>query len=174
MPVNKGPNCVGEEMGRFKKGEMHSGKGGKIVTDPKQARAIALSACGESKYSEQLQSIGFPADVSDEVTAMFAESFLKKATSSASSASFEEMDWQKSFETGKGPGPENPENYHTGTPKKPGRGQLPISKTGVKGDLGKQKVNNDAEMLSPVAYPKGPGNPQGGSSKEVYGMRALG
>lgn len=174
MPVHKGPGCVGEELGRFKKGEMHSGKGGKVVTDPKQARAIALSACGQSKYSEQLQSMGFPADVSDEVTAMFAESFLKKATSSASSASFEEPDWEKNFETGKGPGPENPENYKTGTPKKPGRGQLPISKTGVKGDLGKQKVNNDSEMLSPVAYPKGPGNPQGGSSKSINGMQMLG
>ncbi len=40
--------------------------------------------------------------------------------------------------------------------------------------MGKQKVNNDAEMLSPVAYPKGPGNSQGGSSKDVTGMRQLG
>lgn len=144
-------------MELFSKGQLHSGKGGKVVTNPKQAKAIALSACGESKYSEVLQSMGFPASVSDEVTAMFAE-----------------IDWQKNFETGKGPGPENPGNYHTGIVYKPGRGQLPISKTGVKGDLGKRKVNNDAEMLSPVAYPKGPGNPQGGSSKDVQGMRQLG
>lgn len=174
MPVKKGEGCVGEELRRFKKGEMHSGKGGKVVTDPRQAKAIALSACGESRYSEQLQSMGFPASTADEVVAMFAEGFLKKAKSSVSSASFEEPDWGKQFETGKGPGPENKQNYETGTPKKPGRGQLPISKTGAKGDLGKRKVNNDAEMLSPVAYPKGPGNPQGGSSKEVSGMRMLG
>jgi hypothetical protein len=174
MPVRKGPDCVGDEMSRFHRGELHSGKGGKVVTNPKQARAIALSACGESKYSEILQSIGFPADVADEVTTMFAESLVKSSKHSASSSSFEEPDWKKQFETGKGPGPENPDNYHTGLSKKPGRGQLPISKTGVKGDLGKQKVNNDAEMLSGPALPKGPGNPQSGSSKEVFGMRALG
>lgn len=154
MPVRKGPNCVGEEMSRFRRGELHSGKGGKVVTDPKQAQAIALSACGESKYSEQLQSMGFPAEVSDEVTAMFAE-----------------IDWAKQFRTGKGPGPEERDNYDTGTPNKPGRGQLKIGKG--PGDGWKQK-DNESEMLSPVAYPKGPGNPQGGSSKEVFGMRALG
>lgn len=154
MPVRKGPDCVGDEMARFRRGELHSGKGGKVVTDPKQARAIALSACGESKYSEQLQSIGFPADVAKEVTAMFAE-----------------IDWAKQFRTGKGPGPEDSKNYHTGTTNKPGRGQLKIGKG--PGDGWKQK-DIEPEMLSPVAYPKGPGNPQGGSSKEVYGMRALG
>ena len=99
--------------------------------------------------------MGFPAEVSDEVTAMFAE-----------------IDWAKQFRTGKGPGPENPDNYHTGMTNKKGRGQLRIGKG--PGDMGKLKVNSDSEMLSPVAYPKGPGNPQGGSSKEVYGMRALG
>jgi hypothetical protein len=29
-------------------------------------------------------------------------------------------------------------------------------------------------MLSGPALPKGPGNPQGGSSKEVFGLRMLG
>lgn len=155
MPVRKGPDCVGDEMSRFRRGELHSGKGGKVVTDPKQAKAIALSACGESKYSEQLQSMGFPAGVAEEVTAMFAE-----------------IDWAKQFRTGKGPGPENPDNYHTGMTTKKGRGQLKIGKG--PGDMGKLKVNSDAEMLSPVAYPKGPGNPQGGSSKSINGMQMLG
>lgn len=154
MPVRKGSDCVGEELSRFKKGELHSGKSGKVVTDPKQAKAIALSACGESKYSEQLQSMGFPASVSDEVTAMFAE-----------------IDWAKQFRTGKGPGPENPDNYRTGIPNKPGRGQLKIGKG--PGDGWKQK-DVEPEMLSGPALPKGPGNPQGGSSKEVFGMRMLG
>jgi len=36
------------------------------------------------------------------------------------------------------------------------------------------KQNDDAEMLSGPALPKGPGNPQGGSSKEVFGLRMLG
>jgi hypothetical protein len=155
MPVRKGPDCVGDEMARFGRGELHSGKGGKVVTDPKQAKAISLSACGQSKYSEVLQGMGFPADVSDEVTAMFAE-----------------IDWAKQFRTGKGPGPENPENYQTGMTTKKGRGQLRIGKG--PGDMGKLKVNSDSEMLSPVSYPRGPGNPQSGSSKEVFGMRALG
>lgn len=172
MPVSKGPDCVGNELSRFRRGELHSGRGGKVVTDPKQAKAIALSACGQSKYSEVLQSMGFPASVADEVTEMFAESFLNKAKSSVSSSSFEEPNWQKNFETGKGPGPENPENLHTGMTKKKGRGQLKIGQG--PGNMGKLKVNSDSEMLSPVAYPKGPGNPQGGSSKDVQGMRQLG
>lgn len=154
MPVRKGPNCVGEELGRFKKGEMHSGKDGKVVTDLKQAKAIALSACGQSKYAETLQSMGYPVEVAEEITAMFSE-----------------IDWAKNFETGKGPGPQNPENYHTGVTHKKGRGQLKIGKG--PGDGWKQK-DNESGMLSGPALPKGPGNPQGGSSKEVFGMRALG
>ena len=154
MPVRKGPDCVGDEMSRFRRGELHSGKSGKVVTDPKQAKAIALSACGESRYSEHLQSMGFPASVSDEVTAMFAE-----------------IDWAKQFRTGKGPGPEKRDNYDTGTTNKPGRGQLKIGKG--PGDGWKQK-DVEPEMLSGPALPKGPGNPQGGSSKEVFGMRMLG
>ena len=102
---------------------------------------------------------------------MFAESLVKSSKHSSSSASFEELDWKRQFQDGEGPGPENPENYHTGTPKKPGRGQLKIGKG--PGDGWKQK-DNESEMLSPVAYPKGPGNPQAGRSKEVFGMRALG
>jgi hypothetical protein len=100
--------------------------------------------------------------------------FSAEALTSVEQLLYGEVDWQKQFEDGKGPGPENPDNYHTGMTKKKGRGQLQISDTGAKGDLGKRKVNNDAEMLSPVSYPKGPGNPQAGSSKEVFGMRALG
>ena len=174
MPVHKGSDCVGEELHRFKKGEMHSGKGGKVVTNRQQAKAIALSACGQSKYSEALQSMGYSPEVANEVIALFAESFLSSSKKSASSASFEEIDWKKNFETGKGPGPENPGNYRTGKDNHKGRGQLLISKTGVKGDLGKQKVNSDSSTIVGAALEKGPGNPQSGSSKEVFGMRALG
>lgn len=87
---------------------------------------------------------------------------------------FGEVDWQKQFKTGMGPGPEKKSNYDTGTPKSVSLGQGRISKTGVKGDNGKRKVNTESEMLSGVALEKGPGNPMGGSSKEVYGLRALG
>ena len=100
--------------------------------------------------------------------------FSTEALASVEQLLYGEIDWKNQFKTGKGPGPENPENYHTGLSKKKGRGQLLISPTGVKGDLGKLKVNNDSEMLSGPALPKGPANPQGGSSKEVFGMRALG
>ena len=155
MPVQKGPGCVGRELELFRKRQLHSGPNGKVVTDPKQAKAVALSVCGESKYSEVLQSLGFSADTSEEVVALFAE-----------------VDWEKNFETGVG-GPQNPENYKTG--EKYAKGSLgSIAKTGVKGNNGKRRVNSDAEGLSPVAYPRGPGNPQGGSSKDVKGMSQLG
>lgn len=49
MPVSKGKKGVKEEMERFEKGELHSGKNGKIVTNKKQAVAIALSEAGLSK-----------------------------------------------------------------------------------------------------------------------------
>jgi hypothetical protein len=100
--------------------------------------------------------------------------FSSEALASVEQLLYGETDWGKQFEDGKGPGPRNPGNYDTGLSKKKGRGQLLISKTGVKGDLGKLKVNSDSEMLSGPALPRGPGNPQGGSSKEVFGMRALG
>jgi hypothetical protein len=85
MPVHKGKDCVGEEMSRFKKGELHSGKGGKVVTDPRQAKAISLSACGQSKYAEILQSMGYSEKTAKEITAMFAESFVKTSKRSSSS-----------------------------------------------------------------------------------------
>ena len=105
---------------------------------------------------------------------MFAESFLKKAKSSVSSSSFQELDWQKQFETGKAPAKEKPGNYHTGEVYTQSPADARIAKTGVKGDNGKRKVNDEASMIAGPALPKGPGNPQAGSSKEVYGMRALG
>jgi hypothetical protein len=157
MPVQKGPGCVGREMELFSKGQLHSGKSGKVVTNPEQAKAIALSVCGQSKYSEVLQSIGFSADVSDSVVEIFAE-----------------IDWAKQFRTGKGPGPERQDNYKTGKAEGVSPTKAQIGKVGPRGDMGRQKENTETEMMSPVAYPKGPGNPQGGSSKEVFGLRMLG
>lgn len=154
MPVSKGPNCVGEELRRFKQGELHSGKSGKIVTDPAQAKAIALSVCGKSKYVETLQSLGYTEETSQTVVDLFAE-----------------IDWQKQFETGKGPGPKNKLNYEKdewfGKP-------APSAVPGKKWQKDNPKQNDDSEMLSGVSLPRGPGNPQGGSSKEVQGMRMLG
>jgi hypothetical protein len=171
MPVKRGPDCVGDEMKRFRSGQLHSGKGGKVVTDSKQAKAIALSACGESRYAEVLSSLGFSEETASLVVEMFAESFLKKAKSSVSSSSFEEMDWQRQFETGKSPAKGNPENYHTGVTTKKGRGQLKIGKG--PGDGWKQK-DNESEMLSPVSYPKQKANWDQPPSRQLNGLQMLG
>lgn len=155
MPVQKGPDCVGNEMRQFKAGQLHSGEDGPVVKDKKHALAIALSVCGKSKYAETLQSMGYSEEVANEIVALFAE-----------------VDWQKQFETGKA-GPQKPENYTTG--QKYSKGLLgSMAKTGVKADGGKLKVNSDSEMMSGTSLPKGPANPQGGSSKDVQGMRQLG
>jgi hypothetical protein len=83
-----------------------------------------------------------------------------------------EIDWQKQFETGKGPGPEKKGNLDTGVVNDiKGIASIKIGKG--KGDMGKKK-NDESSAISGPALPKGPGNPQAGSSKEVYGMRALG
>lgn len=50
MPVMKGPKGVAQEMRKFKTGTLHSGSPtGRVVTNPKQAIAIALSEAGMSK-----------------------------------------------------------------------------------------------------------------------------
>jgi hypothetical protein len=154
MPVHKGKDCVGEEMNRWKAGDLHSGKNGPVVKSRKQALAIAISECN---HSERLQSIGYSEETSDVVAAML---------------DFADMDWKKQFDSGKGPGPEKSDNYHTGLKNLQGRGKLQISKTGVKGQ--NRTKQEEPEMLSGPALEKGPGNPQGGSSKEVFGLRALG
>ena len=47
--MTKAQKKVGKVMGEFKEGTLHSGKGGKVVKNPKQAIAIALSEAGLSK-----------------------------------------------------------------------------------------------------------------------------
>ena len=47
--VIKGPKKVEKVMREFKSGKLHSGKSGKIVKNPKQAVAIAMSEAGMSK-----------------------------------------------------------------------------------------------------------------------------
>jgi hypothetical protein len=49
MKMTKSQKKVKKVMGEFKEGTLHSGKGGKVVTNPKQAVAIALSEAGMSK-----------------------------------------------------------------------------------------------------------------------------
>ena len=168
MPVSKGKNCVKDEMHRWGQGDLHSGVGkkgskGKIVpkgkAGQKQALAIAINECN---HSERFQSMGYSEEVANQVTEMLYG---------------ESPDWKQQFKTGD-PGKNNPQNYkvdpwfvrndQSGRPldidSRPGK---------QKGNQGKQE-DNESGMISPVAFPKGPGNPQGGSSKEVSGLRMLG
>ena len=151
MPVNKGPNCVSDEMHRWKSGDLHSGENGPVVKGRKQALAIAISEC---KHSERLQSMGFSEEVSDKVAAMLDFSNAN-------------LDWGKQFDTGKGPGKDLNPDLGPADRKHP---KELVSKKSRKNN----PKQDEPEMLSPVAYPKGPGNPQGGSSKEVFGLRMLG
>lgn len=43
-------------MGEFKRGTLHSGKGGPVVKSRKQAVAIALSEAGKSKPKTKIKS----------------------------------------------------------------------------------------------------------------------
>ena len=43
MPMSKAQKKVGTVMSEFKKGKLHSGGTGKVVKNPKQAIAIAMS-----------------------------------------------------------------------------------------------------------------------------------
>jgi hypothetical protein len=43
MPMSKAEKKVGKVMGEYKAGKLHSGGTGKVVKNPKQAIAIAMS-----------------------------------------------------------------------------------------------------------------------------------
>jgi hypothetical protein len=43
MKMTKAAKKVGKVMGEYKAGKLHSGAGGKVVKNPKQAIAIAMS-----------------------------------------------------------------------------------------------------------------------------------
>jgi len=43
------PKKIGVVLGEYKSGSLHSGKGGPLVRNPKQALAIALSEAGMSR-----------------------------------------------------------------------------------------------------------------------------
>ena len=48
MKMSKSQKKIGKVMSEYKEGKLHSGKSGKIVKNPKQAIAIAMSEAGKS------------------------------------------------------------------------------------------------------------------------------
>jgi hypothetical protein len=48
MKMSKKQAKIGKVMGEFKEGTLHSGKGGKVVKNPKQAIAISLSVASKN------------------------------------------------------------------------------------------------------------------------------
>ena len=53
MKMSKKQAKIGKVMGEYKEGTLHSGKGGKVVKNPKQAIAIAISeATKKARYKK--------------------------------------------------------------------------------------------------------------------------
>lgn len=49
MKMTKAEKKIGKVMGEYGKGKLHSGAGGKVVKNPRQAIAIALRSAGVKK-----------------------------------------------------------------------------------------------------------------------------
>ena len=48
---------ISKVYSEFKEGTLHSGKGGKVVKNPKQAVAIALSVAGKAKTAKKPKKV---------------------------------------------------------------------------------------------------------------------
>jgi hypothetical protein len=48
MKMTKAQKKIGKVMGEYKEGTLHSGKSGKVVKNPRQAIAIAISEAAKS------------------------------------------------------------------------------------------------------------------------------
>jgi len=154
MPVNpRSKSCVGDEMRRFKSGELHSGTGGKVVQNKKQALAIALNACGKSKYAESLQSMGYSEETATAVAAML---------------DFAQIDWERQFETGKTSGGIKPSgNIHAPSPGIP---DMDIDSRPGRQKGGEGKKDEDSEMITAAVLPAQ--NPQTSpKTRQLTGLR---
>lgn len=153
MPVNpRSKSCVGDEMRRFKSGELHSGGSGKVVQNKKQALAIALSACGKSKYAENFQSMGYSEETAKTVADMLE---------------FAQIDWGRQFDTGKtGGGVTPPGNVKIKAQSIPG---MDIDSRPGK-QLGSQgKKKEDSEVITAAVMPAQ--NPQSSTkTKQLTGL----
>jgi len=119
-----------------------------------------MSVCGKADHIESLKSMGY----SEEISAQVAEMLYG-----------ESPNWKQQFKTGD-PGKNNQQNYEVDPwfKRNDNRPADIDSRPGKqKGDQGKQAVNDDSEMLSAPSLPRSPAQP-GPTSKEVFGLRALG
>ncbi len=55
MKYDKAAKKIEKVMGEYKSGKLHSGGSGKVVKNPKQAIAIALSSAGKSKPAKMMK-----------------------------------------------------------------------------------------------------------------------
>lgn len=55
MKMTKAEKKIGKVMSEYKSGKLHSGAGGKVVKNPRQAIAIALSEAGKSKPAKSMK-----------------------------------------------------------------------------------------------------------------------
>ena len=52
MKMSKKQAKIGKVMGEYKEGTLHSGKGGKVVKNPRQAIAIAISEASKKAVTK--------------------------------------------------------------------------------------------------------------------------
>ena len=75
---------VAKVMREFKKGELHSGKKGPVVKNPKQAIAIALSEAGQSKMKKASEGSMIEESKSEEKPGQVFKDLIKSKFSKSS------------------------------------------------------------------------------------------
>lgn len=153
MPVNpRSKSCVGDEMRRFKSGELHSGGDGKVIKNKKQALAVALSTCGKSKYAERLESMGYSEETARVVAHML---------------DFAQIDWKRQFDTGRTRNGVNPAgNIKAPSPSLPG---MDIDSRPGKQPGNQGKKEEETEVITAAVMPAQ--NPQSSTkTKQLTGL----